>query len=435
VIAGIAFATLVPSFLVSTLIDERETRQASVQAEFTRNWGPEQVLGGPVLVLPFRSAATPVTRYLKIAPTRLTLNTALAPEERRRGLFRATVYDAAIDMKAAFVVPDEARLRSAVNDKEPEFLWSEAYVAARATSLIGTTAEDGVSVNGTRTRWTTCREMARAERDCPAWDMVAAKIGLTARPDVAVSIEGALHLRGTGSFTLQSAAREVDATIQAPWAHPSFVGDVLATVSDVSGDRFQARWQVVDQSAVRTWSGSELDLDPKYQGTRTGVDLIEGMPTYRMITRTAKYSLLLVVLSFATYFFFELLSGLRIHPIQYGLVGLSMTLFTLLLLPLAEMMGYTGGFVVSALLVLLQASIYTAAVARRAAPALIFAAMLAGVFGFLYVLLSLESYSLLVGALALFVVLSAMMALTQLVRWDGAEAPTASPSVPDSRAA
>jgi inner membrane protein len=85
--------------------------------------------------------------------------------------------------------------------------------------------------------------------------------------------------------------------------------------------------------------------------------------------------------------------------------------------------------------VLLQASIYTAAVARRAAPALIFAAMLAGVFGFLYVLLSLESYSLLVGALALFVVLSAMMALTQLVRWDGAEAPTASPSVPDSRAA
>ena len=52
-------------------------------------------------------------------------------------------------------------------------------------------------------------------------------------------------------------------------------------------------------------------------------------------------------------------------------------------------------------------------------PTLMFAAMLASLFGFLYVLLGLETYSLLIGALALFVVVSALMVLTQMVKWPG----------------
>jgi inner membrane protein len=69
--------------------------------------------------------------------------------------------------------------------------------------------------------------------------------------------------------------------------------------------------------------------------------------------------------------------------------------------------------------VLTQATLYTAAVARRFKPALLFAAMLSSLFGFLYVLLGLETYSLLIGALALFIVVSALMVLTQMVRWPG----------------
>jgi inner membrane protein len=69
--------------------------------------------------------------------------------------------------------------------------------------------------------------------------------------------------------------------------------------------------------------------------------------------------------------------------------------------------------------VLAQSTLYTAAVARRFKPALVFAAMLASLFGFLYVLLGLETYSLLTGAFALFVIVSVLMVLTQLVRWPG----------------
>ena len=89
----------------------------------------------------------------------------------------------------------------------------------------------------------------------------------------------------------------------------------------------------------------------------------------------------------------------------------------MLLLSLSEPIGYTAGYIVSAGLVLVQSSLYTATVARRVAPTLVFVAVQASLFAFIYVLLDLETYSLLIGALALFAVVSALMVLTQRVNW------------------
>jgi inner membrane protein len=98
-----------------------------------------------------------------------------------------------------------------------------------------------------------------------------------------------------------------------------------------------------------------------------------------------------------------------------------MTLFSLLLVSFAEPFGYVAGYWISAALVLVQATAYTAAVTRRTGPTLVFATALAGLFGFLHLLIGLENYSLLVGTVALFLVLSAVMAVTQRVDWQGEE--------------
>ena len=121
--------------------------------------------------------------------------------------------------------------------------------------------------------------------------------------------------------------------------------------------------------------------------------------------------------------FFETISGFKIHIVQYGMLGLSLTLFALLLLSLAELIGYTPAYIASAGLVLAQSSLYTASVTKRIRPALIFGGVLAALFGFFYIVLSLETYSLLVGALALFLVLSVLMVLTQRVSWTARPSP------------
>ncbi|MBV8824013.1 MAG: inner membrane CreD family protein [Hyphomicrobiales bacterium] len=191
---------------------------------------------------------------------------------------------------------------------------------------------------------------------------------------------------------------------------------------DRTAEGFEARWQTADYAAASLWTDQKITEGDTHASCAV-VDLIEAIPAYRTIHRASKYAILFVVLAFATYFLFEAISGLRIHLVQYGLMGLSLSLFGLLLLSFSEPLGYTMGYAVSSLLVLLQASIYTGAVSRRLSHAGIFAAMLACLFGFLYVVLGLEIYALLVSSLALFVLLSVLMALAQWVDWSSWAAP------------
>jgi inner membrane protein len=422
VIVGLALATLVPNYFVAGLIAERETRQDAVEKEFTRNWGPQQHLYSPVLIVPYQAAPDRLRQYLKISSTRLDLVANIAPQERRRGLFHATVYEARLDMQGAFVLPGEARLKDLITEKDGRFLWDESFIVfGTTTSLSGLRSDDHISINGVDTPWQPCLEVIRREFDCRNLSVVLARAQLNpiaAAGGGRVAFKSTVGLRGTSAFNLIYVGKELDATIRSPWRTPSFGGNVLPAGSSVTAQGFDAHWQISEfGSPPIATSGAIVDAAMWKSSTSIGVDLIEATPIYRMITRVAKYGLLFVVLSFATYFFFEVLSRLRIHVVQYGLLTASLSLFPLLLLSLSEPIGYAAGYVVSAGLVLLQSSLYTASVAKRVVPTLMFAAIQAGLFICIYVLLALETYSLIVGALALFAVLSVLMILTQRVNW------------------
>ena len=414
-IAALALATLIPTLFVSGLIAERETRQGVVQNEFTRNWGPPQDLRSPILVVPYQSAEDRPLEYLKIAPERLGVTANLAPQERKRGLFHATVYDAKVEMQGVFAIPGESRLKGVLS-KDARLLTNESFIVLATTSLTGLKSEDNIAIDGVETPWQPCAEAVGFERDCKDVALVLANAPVAATASK-ISFQLTVSLRGTGAFNLLYAGKELDTTIRSPWRTPSFGGSILPETSSVSSQGFDAHWQATAFGSPPISTAGGI-VDPGlWKGATIGVELIEATPLYRTISRVAKYGLLFVVLSFAIYFFFELLSRLQIHLVQYALLGLSLSLFSLLLLSLSEPIGYTAGYVVSAGLVLVQSSLYTSAVARRAVPALVFAAIQACLFAFIYVLIDLETYSLLIGALALFSVVSALMLLTQRVNW------------------
>jgi inner membrane protein len=417
VIGGLALATLIPNYFISGLIAERESRQDLVQSEFTRNWGPEQQVYSPILVVPYQAAPNRAREYLKLAPDRLDVTTKLIPQDRRRGLFHATVYDARLEMQGAFAVPAEARVQNLL-PKDGRVIWNESFIALATTSLTGLRSDDQATINGVETPWQPCLEAVRQEQDCKGAPLILAAAPV-ATPASKLPFQFAMSLRGTGSFNIVHAGKELDATIRSPWRTPSFAGTMLPVSSSVTSQGFEAHWQSSGFGSPPMSTAGAI-IDPgMWKGSMIGVELIEATPVYRTITRVAKYALLFVVLSLAIYFFFEVLARLQIHIVQYGLLALSLSLFSLLLLSLSEPLGYTAGYVVSAGLVLVQSSLYTAAIARRAFPALVFAGMQASLFAFIYVLLDLETYSLLIGALALFAVVSVLMALAQRVNWSG----------------
>ena len=222
-IAALALATLIPTFFVSGLIAERETRQGVVQNEFTRNWGPPQDLRSPILVVPYQSAEDRPHEYLKIAPERLGVTANLAPQGRKRGLFHATVYDAKVEMQGVFAIPSESRLKG-VLPKDVRLLRNESFIVLATTSLTGLKSEDRIAIDGIETPWQPCAEAVGHDRDCKGLVLANAPVAATASE---MSFQLTVSLRGTGAFNLLYAGKELDTTIRSPWKTPSFGGSIL----------------------------------------------------------------------------------------------------------------------------------------------------------------------------------------------------------------
>ncbi|HYC02188.1 MAG TPA: cell envelope integrity protein CreD [Azospirillaceae bacterium] len=417
-IGAVLLATLIAGGLVSGVIEERERRHMQVLEEFQRSWGPAQTVGAPLLVVPYDAPAgtlgqSPQRRYLKIAPAKLKAVTRLEPERRRRGLFEATVYQARAGLEGAFALPSEAKAAEMTGGARP--LWVEAFVVLPTSGLTGLSPEDRMVWGGTPLAWQNCREAVPAAEDCQGGAALAVRLTEPVTPGAEAAFAATLTLRGTGSYRLRFQARDMESTVSAPWPTPSFTGTALPAASNVTKEGFEATWRSAEYALPQHWTAPlAVEAEPQ-NASGAGVDLIEATPGYRMVHRASKYDILFVALAFTTYFLFELLTGVRIHAVQYGLLGLSLTLFGLLLVSFSEPLGYAAAYALSAGMVLAQATLFTAAVTRRARTALLFGLLLGGLFGFLYVLLSLETYALLVGTLALFAALSLLMAVTQRV--------------------
>lgn len=405
-IGALVVALLIPQYLVAGLIAERESRQREVRAEIGRAWGTPQTVLGPVLVVPVLAPAG--TRGVEagaiaIPAAELTMAATLAPERRRRGLFEAIVYSARIDIAgrlgdAAAALPP---------DVEPD--WRGAYLMTGATDLRPAAEQPALSLGGRA-----LPVVREGSARCGAVEALRWPLGLDRPPEPGAAFAGTMELRGTESLSMLPVARRLRFSAEAAWETPSYFGASLPHRTSAEDGTFRAEWTggMAERSLRLPAEGCGPVLG---RGAGMGVALLEAVPTYRMVNRTAKYAALFVLLAVMTYWLFELVSRVRIHLVQYGLLGLSMVLFPMLLLAISEAAGFGTAYAVSAAMVMAQASLYTAGVTGRARLAAVFAGVLAVLFGFLYVVLRMESMALLAGALGLFALLSAVMVATRRI--------------------
>lgn len=415
-IVGLTVAAGAACLGILVLVGERQDRQQEVEAEIARAWGPRQRIQGPVLVLPFTDDAGQ-PRYALAAAQSVSFDTTLDTAERRRGPFATTVYDARVKLSGRFEVPEEGQLIGFLGAAGARIQWDRALIGLAVERLGSVDSGDGITIDGRKIAWGTCSNFGLRGAACPGERWVLAPLKTGGRPEGAVSYTGEVRLRGTGEIAFVPSAPQAELTLTSAWPNPSFFGDVLPATYAITKTGFTANWRIDEIGAPRVVLGTVPGMIPeataRLAGSGTlGVALVEGMPVYRMITRVAKYGLLPVVLAFALLLAFEATTRLRIHLVQYALVGIAMTLFPLMLLSFSEWLGYTAAFGLSAGLVVAQTSLYTAAVSREATVTAVFAGLMSGLFGFLFVLLGLEVYALLVGTVAVFLVLSLAMVLS-----------------------
>ena len=418
----------IPLAMVSGLIQEREARQGEALASFRQGWGPEQTIDGPLLMVPY-TWRDPAAAHLdasqrdhgwaRLAPTRLQVDAKLQPETRRRGLFRATVYSATVGLSGSLIIP-ALTIRGA---PDAAFDWTGARIVLGASDLRGLAADVAMEVNGGKA------VLQPGDMELCGLAGIDAPAGFDHAPSPGDTIpfSTTLNLRGTQAFWLMPDARQTDMHVVSPWTTPSFVGATLPTRYDIGANGLNAQWEIAGGPTNSGWQPlPDCKPGPARVGPQTerrsGIELQDAVPTYVMVDRAAKYGVLFLALTFLTLFLFEALSRVRIHLVQYGLVGLSVSLFALLLISIAEPLGFTASYAISTAAVVGQASLYTLSVVRRGRLALMFATVLSALFGFLYIVLSLDAYALLAGTLAVFVVLSIIMLATRHVNWAAAAA-------------
>jgi inner membrane protein len=412
IIAGLTLLLLVPALFVESLISERRSRREDATLEVSRSWGAIQTLTGPVLTIPYKEFSTDekgivsyTVRHAHFLPSRLLIRGSLQPEIRYRGIYEVPLYQAKFEVEGEFSRPDLAALQISSADA----LWENAVVTFGISDLKG--IRDTVSL-----RWDGAAY--RSEPGVVTNDVVPA--GITFRPRLdpgrpSVPFDIPLSLNGSSEIRFVPGGETTEATLEAPWGNPSFVGSFLPLSREVTPDSFRAVWKVfnLNRNFPQAWTGDKYDV----ASSSFGASLYVPVDEYQKTSRSVKYALLFIALTFVAFFLSEVIARTAFHPIQYTLIGLALVLFYVLLLSLTEHMRFNLAYVIASGGVVCLITIYAAWISSKWQIAAVVFGVLVALYGFLFVTLQLQDYALLLGGVGLFVALSLIMFLTRKIDW------------------
>jgi len=440
-----------PLLLVRSLVLERHERHDQVAAEVAEQWGRHQVLGGPVLVVPYQVPVPPpapagdgappprpqppVTRTAYFLPAELEVTARLEPEVRHRGIFETVVYRGDVELRGRFEPLDLAGWSLSADDLN----WDAATLHLGLLDLTGLRSAvltwDGEP-----------RPLGPGRGVGDLWPLgLVSAVGGTGGPGQGHEVVVRMTVLGSGGFEVLPLARTTRVNLESPWLDPSFIGTFLPEERRLGADGFTARWTVPDlaQGRPHRWRQGELPDNPEgalaarrgialQQGragweyasaegetpvTSVGVSLIRPVDHYQRTERAVKYGLLVVVLTFTTVFLLEVVGRVPLHPIQYLLVGGALVVFYLLLLSLAEHAPFGAAYLGSSLAVAGLVAGYAAAILRAWRRGAVLAIVLLTLYAFLWSLLTAVDYALLLGSLGLFAILALLMWFTRRVDW------------------
>jgi inner membrane protein len=429
----VAFVLGIPLLMVYALVNDREAQSHTAQAAITAGWGGAQVVSGPVLVVPYTELVTETAtvdgtrtverrRELYLSPLVHRADIKLNPERRGYSIYDSVVYQAALAGNARFELPadldrlgvergrlvlDQAELRFGVSD--PRGLQTDASVTVggRPVELQpgkGLVASGDAGFHGVIT-----------------WD---------GQP---LTVQYEYGLRGSRSIALVPRGGDTQWQVSSPWPHPSFGGNFLPDSKEVSERGFTARYGIPNLAlalaqALASSSDTAMAVAPDPVPGQHAADsaataltasiaLIEPVDLYSQVDRSVKYGFLFIGFTFLTFLMFDVVGGARVATAEYLLTGAGLVLFFVLLLAFAEVIGFGWAYVAASVAIIGLLTAYSAAVLRSRRRAGFVGALLVGLYGLIYLLLSLEALSLVIGSVLLFLALAGVMYATRNVDW------------------
>lgn len=413
-IGFIILMLLIPQSFISDLISERQIRQLDVEQEVTEKWSRQQTLVGPYLSLPFYTIKEMMVdkevQYIKehktayFFPETLSIAGAIKGKSLHRGIFDVVVYNSNLILKGNFT---KANL-VALGIDSANASWDKLKMHVSLSDMRGIGENTTIMING--------KEKVAEPYHDEINNLSGLVVDLKSDEEMnAIQFSCKLALKGSKGMFFTPIGKTTTVTLKGDWSSPSFQGDFIPENRNVSESGFESEWKVLHFN--RPFGQQFVNNMPDIEKSSFGLTLNMPVDQYQKSTRTAKYALLIIVLSFLSMFLMEIIGKNKIHPLQYTLVGLALILYYTLLIALSEHIGFNKAYFISSASTILLLALYSFTLFTKKINTLIFSIILCIFYLFIYIITKEQDYALLIGSFGLFITLAATMYASRKINW------------------
>ena len=439
VVGILTLLLLIPLSMISSLIYERLDTKRNAELEITSKWSGEQIITGPCIVIPYtqeikqKDKQELVRKNLLLLPNEMNVTVDAKVEKRKRGIYDVSLYSSELLLTGTLNMDEIAK----TGIKPEDMQLNQARVIMGISDLKGIREgvvmqlgaqnydfEPGIPVENLYTDTDPIAGKSFYERDLqvtsPNLSTGIFSAGLNVKIDSIAMKDLAqgtlpftinLYLNGSQGLFIVPIGKTTTASVKSDWATPSFGGDFLPANHNVTDEGFTANWKIIDlnRSFGQTVNAENATAINQMATSAFGVKFIQSVDQYQQNERSAKYAILIILLTFVVVFFIEVLKKKAVNPFQYLLIGLALVLFYSLLLSLSEIWGFNLAYIVAAIMTTVLIVVHMSSILKNRNLGLFIGALLTFLYLFVFILIQMESYALLVGSIGLFCILAVIM--------------------------
>ncbi len=413
IVGFLTLILLIPGFMIQDLILERQNRSRETIEKINAKWSLAQTLCAPILCVPYSVTypgvnEKPVVEHhvLHITPEMLHVRATLLPEERHYGIYQTILYKSEQELSGEFSLKELPSLEHAT------VYWDKSYIRMGFSDLRGITSP-------------ILFELADKSFEAEASGSQEAHVGkelVVALGGDVVKLSAHLlpfrcrfSLNGSSSISYIPIGQTTHVEVAGNWKAPGYIGN-FSPEHTLDNQGFHATWDVLkfNRNIPEMWIDNQVD---SFTDSSFGVSLVETVDHYQQNMRSTKYAIMFIALTFIVFFFVEVLTKKRIHPIQYLLVGIALILFYSLLLSISEQLNFGMAYLIASMATIALVTAYTQSIFRDKTQTGVLTFVLCLLYAFLYMVLQLEDIALLVGSIGLFLILAIIMYFSRKVNW------------------
>ena len=423
----LCFILLIPTFMIQGLINEREGRKDGVVKEVSAKWGNRQTLIGPILKVPYYEISkvekvnttgkkeieqTKNLAYAYFLPDKLNISGNVSPEKRHRGIYDIVVYSSKLSFSGNYSKIEFEKLGISPENIE----WKDAALLVSISDFRGIKDEVSLVWNGQKSTFNSGAILEYNQEKEGNRSAIYTPVQILNTGKDINNFSFDLTLKGSEVLDFVPVGKTTDVSLNSNWPSPSFDGAFLPDKSKITQTGFSATWKVLhlNRDFPQQWES----LAPvALEQSAFGVKLITPNDAYQKTSRSVKYAILILSLTFMAFFFTEILNQKRVHPLNYILIGIALCIFYALLLSISEFTSFNTAYLLATGMTLGLVFLYSKSIFQHIRPAALVSSIMLILYGFIFVIIQLEDTALLIGSIGLFLILAITMYISRKIDW------------------